>query len=274
MIISYVKGIMPSLIGKEKDIAKYIITDSEKIINYTISDFSRKVNTSESTVYRFIRKLGFEGYHEFKIKLTQEITKMKGFKSSVIFPEYINDVVNLNTGLINSTLELIDFDQINSVVDIIYNSENIYFLGVGSSSIVCEYGYEKLNVLGKKSFYHRDIHTFNSIIPSIGKNDVIIVVSHSGVTEDIITLAGAVKKEGNTIISITSGIKSPLADISDYILNTANVFSENKIEFLSTRISEIMVIEIIVNGYYKKMEKENPDELIRIKDKINTKRLS
>jgi DNA-binding MurR/RpiR family transcriptional regulator len=114
----------------------------------------------------------------------------------------------------------------------------------------------------------------NSIIPTLNSNDLIIVISHTGVTKDIVILSEAIREYSRNIVSITSGIESPLAKLSKIVLTTAYAKDTSKIEFLSSRISEFIVSEIIINGYYEKLEKDNPLYLKNLLSKIDAQRLS
>jgi DNA-binding MurR/RpiR family transcriptional regulator len=114
----------------------------------------------------------------------------------------------------------------------------------------------------------------NSVIPPLQSNDLIIAVSHTGVTKDIVILADAIREYSRNIVSITSGIESPLAKLSKIVLTTAYAKDTSKIEFLSSRISEFIVSEIIINGYYEKLERDNPLYLKNLLSKIDAQRLS
>ena len=275
MIKTYIKGIYDSLSLKEKEIADYIINNSEVVINSTISELAKNVGISDSTVYRFIRKIGFVGYHDFKIKLTQELSVRKKKRSiDNKIPNFAKIIVNNNINLIDDSLNLLNYDDLQRVINEIYETDRVFFLGVGSSSFVCEYFAKKLNVLGKYSLYYNDTHMMNSVIPTLNSNDLIIAVSHTGVTKDIIILADAIREYSRNIVSITSGIESPLAKLSKIVLTTAYAKDTSKIEFLSSRISEFIVSEIIINGYYEKLERDNPLYLKNLLSKIDAQRLS
>ncbi|MGM0640523.1 MAG: MurR/RpiR family transcriptional regulator [Thermotogota bacterium] len=275
MIKPYIKGIYDSLSLKEKEIADYIINNSDTVINSTISELAKNVGISDSTVYRFIRKLGFIGYHDFKIKLTQELSsKKKKRNMDKKIPDYAKKIVNKNISLIDESLNLLNYDDLQRVINEIYETERVFFIGVGSSSFVCEYAAKKLNVLGKHSIFYNDTHTMNSLIPTLNSNDLIIVISHTGVTEDVIILTDAIREYSRNIVSITSGIESQLAKQSKIVLTTAYAKDTSKIEFLSSRISEFIVVEIIINGYYEKLERDNPLYLKNLLSKIDAQRLS
>lgn len=272
MIKTYIKGIFNTLSEKEKEIANFILNNSEEILNYTISEFAKKAKTSDSTVYRFIRKIGFLGYHDFKLSLVKELSSEVPDSVSNDLPEELVSVINKNIHLIDETLSIIDYKKLMETVDKISIADRLFFVGVGSSAFICDYASKKFNVLGKTAIYYSDLHTFNSLIPIINEDDLVIFISHTGVTKDVVSLAKAVHDYNVTTISISSGIESDLAKNTDILLSTSFAKDDSKIEFLSSRISEFMVIEILINSYYNKIERNSPKELEKILSKINAKR--
>ncbi|HHF08718.1 MAG TPA: MurR/RpiR family transcriptional regulator, partial [Kosmotoga arenicorallina] len=74
MIIPRLKGLYDSLGTSEKKVANYIITRADDVIHYTITELAHFSGSSEATVYRLVKKLGFSGYQSFKITLARELS--------------------------------------------------------------------------------------------------------------------------------------------------------------------------------------------------------
>ena len=71
-VIYSIKDKYTELSKKEKQIADYIIKYPKESVNPSIDELAKKVGTSEATLVRFVRKLGYEGYQKFRIALAQE----------------------------------------------------------------------------------------------------------------------------------------------------------------------------------------------------------
>jgi len=69
LILEKLKGIFDSLGESEKRAARYILERPDDVIHYSITEFAHHCETSEATIYRLCRKLGFSGYHVFHGKL-------------------------------------------------------------------------------------------------------------------------------------------------------------------------------------------------------------
>ena len=59
--------------------------DMNSLIHMSITDLSSKINITEATILRFCKKLGYKGYSDFKIALSQDISYQKPeMKNSII----------------------------------------------------------------------------------------------------------------------------------------------------------------------------------------------
>lgn len=62
------------LSGTQKKIADFVLSNADKVILYSISELAQQCDTSETTIMRFLRKLGFNSYQVFRVKMAQELS--------------------------------------------------------------------------------------------------------------------------------------------------------------------------------------------------------
>ncbi|EKB55790.1 6-phospho-3-hexuloisomerase [Falseniella ignava] len=113
-------------------------------------------------------------------------------------------------GEIQEYLELINFQQIEEIVDYIMTSEKIYIAGAGRSGVFLKGFANRLMHLGKKVYFIGDITT-----PAAKENDLLLITSGSGLTETMVTLAKKAKKLKVNIALLTMNDESELAKISN-----------------------------------------------------------
>lgn len=89
----------------------------------------------------------------------------------------------------------------------------VLVMGAGRSGLVGRVFAMRLLHLGFNSYVLGE-----TIVPAIGKNDIVVAISGSGRTKLILTAAEAAKEAGAKLISITSYFDSPLAKISDVVI--------------------------------------------------------
>ncbi|AAK40498.1 6-phospho-3-hexuloisomerase [Saccharolobus solfataricus] len=105
--------------------------------------------------------------------------------------------------------------MVNELENFYKNNRNgkVLVMGAGRSGLVGRAFAMRLLHLGFNSYVLGE-----TIVPAIGKNDIVVAISGSGRTKLILTAAEAAKEAGAKLISITSYFDSPLAKISDVVI--------------------------------------------------------
>jgi 6-phospho-3-hexuloisomerase len=114
---------------------------------------------------------------------------------------------------IDYVLSNVDENQLNSVIDLIMSSNNIVTLGAGRMGLVCRSFSMRLAHLGLRAFNIND-----SVVPSIGENDLLFVCSGSGSTQTIYDLALIAKKHKAKIALVTINPKSKIGKLTKNII--------------------------------------------------------
>lgn len=225
------------------DLYKYIVNNQEKVAYMRIRDLAKETHTSTTSILRFCKKLGYDGFSEFKIKLKLHLSETKqanilSEKSSL--SEFLERTLTQDYGT-----------KINEIASIIAKAENIIFIGIGTSGILAEFGSRYFSGLKKFSLYIKD--PFFPIDNTSFDNEIVVVLSVSGESEPIIRLTNRVKERGTTVISITNRPDSTLAKISDY--NLAYYVTEEYVNDsnLTTQIPVVYFLENLAKATYRLM---------------------
>lgn len=218
-----------------------------------------------TNIVRFSKKLGFKGFPDFKLSLSQDIGNRKAESHVNIMHEEIKPtdtfeiigkkVATENTMAVNNTYEITDFKELEKAVKMISEARKIMLAGVGFSGIVAKDFHFKLLELGKQTLFENDTHMQLSYLATMNENDVLFVISHSGKTLEVFNLAKAAKNRKVKIITLTSVVQSPIRELGDIKLSTVEMKSDFRATALSPRISQLTVIDMI----YIKLMLENED---------------
>tara|TARA_B100001564_G_scaffold330830_1_gene316359 strand:- start:344 stop:1306 length:963 start_codon:yes stop_codon:yes gene_type:complete len=115
-------------------------------------------------------------------------------------------------------------NQLNSqfveVVNLILNSKGkVIITGIGKSAIISMKISSTLNSTGTSSVFLHAADAMHGDLGLVNPNDLVIIISNSGTSNEIKDLVPHLKKRGNIIISITGNVNSFLAVESDYLLS-------------------------------------------------------
>lgn len=262
-VIIKINTMKNQLTSIEKRIAEYILKDPEAIKNLNTYQVAKNCKTSQASIVRFAKKLGFKGFPDFKLSLSQDIGNRKAESHVNIIHEEIKPedsfeivgkkVAHANITAVNNTYEITDFKELENAVKVIAQADKIMVVGVGFSGIVAKDFYYKLLELGKHAIMENDTHTQLSCLSSMGKNDLLFVISHSGKTVQMYDIAKVAKDRGIKIISMTSIVPNPISDLADIKLGTVEMKNNFRSTALSPRISQLTVVDMI----YIKLMLEN-----------------
>ncbi len=228
----------------ENYLLKYILENTEKVSNMRIQDLSKDTFISTATIVRFCNKLSYSGYAEFKANLKNSINIENNHK-----------IVSNNTFLfddIAKTKDLINDSVINEVIDLIYNAEKIDFYGEGSSKDVCIDISRKFHLVEKNCRYFNDTSIMYSTASDLDNKTLIIAISMSGETPQVIKAVNIAKTRGCKIICVTNVGYNTLANLSDKCLFIfSSEYEINNIKFRS-RVTANAIMEYVFFRYLDK----------------------
>ncbi|WMJ87038.1 MurR/RpiR family transcriptional regulator [Anaerocolumna sp. MB42-C2] len=190
----------------EITIYKYIMDNSEKIPYMTIRELADVIHVSTSTILRFCNKINCEGYTEFKEKFIKHTEQISEIPPQENLSELLLYFKRTNTN---------SFEQkIKQGAEFIRKAETVIFLGMGSSGALARYGARYFSNLGKFSIGLED--TYYPILKDKPKDTVVIVLSVSGETKEVIDLIDQFRLNQCSILSITNQSHSSIAMLSDW----------------------------------------------------------
>ncbi|KAB3534014.1 MurR/RpiR family transcriptional regulator [Alkaliphilus pronyensis] len=234
----------------QKLIAQFIIDNYDKAAFMTASKLGIKVGVSESTVVRFANALGFEGYPELQ-KALQEIikTKLTTVQRVEMANEYSNEgailkkVLKSDMDNIRSTLENIDYEEFQEVIDKIFEAERIYIIGLRSSTAIAEYlGFYLNLILDNVKIVGYGISDIFEQLLRISNKDLVICISYPRYSNRTLEVINHLREEGVPIVGITDSLLSPIANISDYCLTAKS----NMVSFVDSLVAPLSLINALI----------------------------
>ena len=224
----------------ELSIYNCIIKNKTRISHMKIKDLADEAHVSTATILRFCKKLGCEGYSEFKLRYKEylqqaellmtdsEETTVKGFLTRIDSREFQ--------------------ESIEEAFSILKDSQRIILIGIGTSGILAQYGARFFSNVGRFSLYVDD--PYLPILQDLSEDTVTIALSESGNTQQTVNLAMQLKERVSLLIAITNHPGSTLAKISDYsltyhvpeiLVNQTNI---------TTQVPVVYILETLARSFY------------------------
>ncbi|MCE9675790.1 MurR/RpiR family transcriptional regulator [Paraclostridium bifermentans] len=279
-ILEYIKQNYEDFTDSEKLIADYLLSNNESIINLSAKEIGEITNTSAATLIRFSKKLGFESLNEMKLKLSMSL---RDIKEKADF-EYINkklETTDIIYGIkksidkvMDKTVNLIQEEDLEKAIELLSKAKNIYIYSVGVSGLVGQDFYYKLSRINKRCIAHVDTHLQITSSILMETEDVAVAISYSGTTKEVIKCVENANKNNVPVISITkASISNKLEDLSDITLKVPYVEKSLREGAMSSRISQLAIIDMLFIGMAKENIEEVENKLVATREAVKDLKL-
>ena len=255
----------------EKDLVNFLLSNPEEAIGCSVKSLAQRTYCSPSTVMRLCWKMGFSGYKELQKSLIQDVAiekenamgKMEELNKGDTLEQIVEKVTYKNMISLDNTRKLVDIDILGKCIDLLIQCDTMYLFGIGSSLLVARDAYLKFLRINKACCISDDWHAQLLQARNIKSNDLAIIISYSGFTEEMLTCARNIKKNQAPIIAITRSDESPLAKLSDLNLCVASSEVRIRTGAMSSRISQLNIIDILYVAYINRNYDESFSQLKR-----------
>lgn len=271
-ILDTIGSLQHSLTKTEKKIAATILSQPELLKECSLSQSAALLAVGEATFIRFCRTLGFKGYTDFKLALAIELATRTHENQVLLDTELLPQdstqeiALKLQTSLSNvvsETINLLDFQVLESVVAVLKKAKRVIFLGMGSSGITAEDAKHKLMRIG----LHTDAITNNHFMymqaSLLLPGDTVIGISHSGYSVETCKALKIAHQNGATTIALTHNLRSAITEVADYVLINGNRQGQMQGDSLGTKMAQLFVLDLI----YTMLVREDPEQAMRHKQK-------
>lgn len=243
--------------GVSAAIARYICANPEACAHMTVRELAERTYSSPSSVVRLCRFVGFEGYKEFRQELLLDVSnlgetgthKETALDGTATLHEIIQSITQRNIQCIQDTRYLLDEKEVATCVVLLRRARNILLFGIGASLCVARDAYLKFLRVDKACVLNDDWHSQLLQGRNATEQDVAVIFSYSGQTEEMIRCMEALRENGTPIIAITRAVPSPVAKLADHCLYTASNEFTFRIGALSSRMAQLNVVDILYAAY-------------------------
>ncbi|WP_106397640.1 MurR/RpiR family transcriptional regulator [Actinocorallia populi] len=257
-----VRSLLPSLPPAERRVAQRVVDDPEGVAASTITELAQACGTSETTVIRFCRAIGFTGYPELRLTLATEAGRAQTASGgrvvgSDIGPDdTLEDVVEKVTfadaRAVEETAAQLDLKTLERVIDMVVAARRIDVYGVGASAFVALDFQQKLHRIGHTSYAWSDAHIMLTSAAVLQPGDVAVGISHSGTTVETLDALAVAAGRGATTVALTNFPRSPIAEMADLVLTTAARETTFRSGATASRLAQLTVIDCVFVGVARK----------------------
>ena len=237
----------------EKKVAEYVLRESKNVLHYNLTELARRSGVSQAVIVRFCRRIGAEGFADFKLRLSHDI-----FRSSD--DRFLPDLElesNMNPALVVKGIiggiqrsiarleSLIDIPSINRAAELIRSARMNYIFGIGASGLAAQDLSHKLIRTGFPCSCFQDTDLQITAACNLKKGDLAFIISYSGETPAMLTVSKWARKKGALIISLTMETENTLQKSADIALLVPSLERIYRTGATVSRINQLAVIDML-----------------------------
>ena len=217
--------------GADRKLAEYILSHPEAVIHLSVQQLAERTETGYATVCRFFKKLGTDGFREFKRSFSEELAQNKplpdtpprfdtAYEEIAPFDTIGKSICDFSASIVGSCHKFLKKDQIEQVITCFHKAKLIHFIGLGTSAVTAQYAHTKFFRLKPGCSFDTDIILSKMKASQLGAGNILFAISSSGRTKSILEIAKLARSNCATVISICDFTDSPLANLSDISICT------------------------------------------------------
>lgn len=217
-------------------IIEYIRQHRDNLSDITIQMIAKQLYIVPNAIMRLSHKLNYRGFSELKTLIKQEDA------------EESQKAPRLLSNSIIKTLDIMDYQKIETVVAKCLHAKEIHFIGVGESRSHSLMMVDNFRSVHKKASTYETYREIEYRMLNCNEKDVIFIISASGENDNLNAWAKEAKENGAFIVSITHFNKNRISKVAHvplffwgekYIQNGYDISDRTGMMILLREISEM-----------------------------------
>jgi Transcriptional regulators len=262
--------------AKEQRVAEYISLHPSEAVHPSIDELAARIGVSVSTLLRFVKKLGYGSYQEFRIALATETLKPESRYYEIEVGQSEDPVgisCRASRAALDMTEKLVDRACLKEVSALACKATCVCLFGLGGSGLVARDALHKLIRSGIRCQSAEDFHLQLMMASQMGREDLAILISHTGTNKDSLAIADVVRRNDCPLAVITTYPRSPLARMADYLLVAGAPGSSVISEAFSARIAHLAIIDSLYIEVMEELKSKGLQNMEKMRSAIAGRRI-
>ncbi|WP_425049454.1 MurR/RpiR family transcriptional regulator [Psychromarinibacter sp. S121] len=260
-ILGRIKDRLDDLSSAERKVGVAVLSDVRQAVDESIASLAGRAGVSEPTVTRFCRAIGCRGVRDFKLKLAQSLAVGELYLDAdqgdepatqdESLPAFWSPILVDAHDALREVERRISPASIQSAADAIAGARQVMTFGLGgSAATLAEEAQYRLFRYGVRVSCCQDPYVMRMTAATLGPEDVVLAISASGRTEELVEAVELARDYGATTIAITA-VGSPLAEAADHALTVAIAETRDTLTPTSVRFAFLALIDLLsaATGY-------------------------
>ena len=266
------------LTKSEQKLADYILKNPSDVMHMTMSELADAASSADATVFRFCHKLGFSGFQGLKQALAGDLFSPAESLSQEVGPEDTPQEITRKVfqdmiDALQTTGKMLDYRALEQAMDIISRANRVDAYGYGGSGVVAQDIAHRFMRFGMDVHAYSDPHLQIASASLLKPEDVVIAISHTGASIDLLKVLEMARSRGSKIILITSYLKSPATKLADVVLTGMARETNYRSEAMASRLVHLAILDCLYTGVMLRRMDDYIDNMKQVRKAIASQKM-
>jgi len=252
-VIPLIESNIDNFTNVEKTIAHFFINNKDEM-DFSARMISNQLFVSEAALSRFSKKIGFPGYREFIFQYQKTFTA-----DQELVEDYIKEALNTYEELLGKSYSLINSQQIKRITRLFSTEKRIYVYGMGSSGLAAQEFKMRFMRLGLDVEAITDTHLMAVNSVRLNSNCIVLGITISGATKEVITAMEKAREKSAATILITSKKSSSFRELFDEVVLVSVKKNLEYGNIISPQFPVLIIIDILYASYIREDRKKSEE---------------
>ncbi|MBB6487397.1 MurR/RpiR family transcriptional regulator [Rhizobium lusitanum] len=253
-ILKKISAQLETMAPADRQIGQFIVENPDQMLRLSSAALAVETGRSQSSVVKFSQKLGYAGYQELKLAVSeakaQEWPTPAGMIHGTIevgdgYLTILQKLLSSKLQAMQQTISVNNEGDIDKALKALHDARRIHLAGVGASSLVARDFSYKLMKLGRNVMHDSDSHVQMANASTLGPDDLLFALSYSGASIETLRIAELASQRKATVIAVTGLQDNPLARVADICLHTVGDEDRVRSSAITARDAQLMLTDLL-----------------------------
>ena len=253
-ILRKISAQLETMAPADRQIGQFIVDNPDQMLRLSSAALAVETGRSQSSVVKFSQKLGYAGYQELKLAVSeakaQEWQAPAGMIHGTIevgdgYLTILQKLLGSKMQAMQQTISVNNEADIEKALEALHDARRIHLAGVGASSLVARDFSYKLMKLGRNVLHDSDSHVQMANASTLGPDDLLFALSYSGASIETLRIAELASQRQAAVIAVTGLQDNPLSRVADICLHTVGDEDRVRSSAITARDAQLMLTDLL-----------------------------
>ena len=273
-ILRRLRADIGSMTAAERKIAELILRDPHRIMTLSLTEFAEEAEVSQGSIINFSKKYAEGGFPTLKLHLAASPTENSPKFTAVTDSDTPHDILKSSMRdaeqALGNTVAVNSNETLQRVIDRILQAKKVEIYGVYRSAVVATDFYYQLLQIGIPATFVGDVLTCAVSASMLESSSLVVAVSTSGQTRDVVDAVKLAKANEVPVVAITANRGSPLAQLADEILIAAPSGNTLSADATEIRLSQLLLTDAICAALRYRLDADGKKRYFKMTEILNS----